>query len=270
MPAANIISFMSANYVARQLNYYMTDGWMQGDGATQDWFRPLASFRARFDDFLLEIKALGFVAFDLWLAHLHPEWASPEHIAIAREVIAKYGLRVVSLAGDFGASREAFMRTCALAKALDVSILGGGTALLADDRAALVTMLREQSLKLGVENHPEKTPADLLARMGAGDEDVIGAAVDTGWFGTQGYDAANALGELRTRLFHIHLKDVREVGAHNTCRFGEGVVPIERCVRTLRDVGYSGAISVEHEPETFDPTHDVRASYRMLKEWLTA
>lgn len=270
MSAANPISFMSANYVARQLNYHMTEGWMQGDGATQDWFRPLSTFRTRFDDLLLEIHALGFHAFDLWLAHLHPDWATPDHIDIARDLIAQHKLSVVSLAGGFGETREAFDKTCALAKAVGVTILGGGTGLLASDRAWLVGALRERGLQLGVENHPEKTPADLIGRMGVGDEDVVGAAVDTGWFGTQGYDAAAALRELSARLFHVHLKDVREAGGHNTCRFGEGVVPIEGCVRTLREIGYGGAISIEHEPEQFDPTADVRASLRLLQEWLAS
>ena len=31
---SNHISFISANFVARQLNYHMTEGWMQGDKAT--------------------------------------------------------------------------------------------------------------------------------------------------------------------------------------------------------------------------------------------
>ena len=61
-------------------------------------------------------------------------------------------------------------------------------------------------------------------------------------------------------MLHVHLKDVRAVGEpHETCRWGEGIVPIERCVRTLQRIGYAGAIAVEHEPETFDPTDDVRA-----------
>ncbi len=269
MSSPIIISCMSANYVARELNYRMTDGWMQGQHAAEDWFRPINTYRGRLDDLLLEIQALGFSAFDLWSGHLHPDWATPEHIAIARDLIARHGLRVVSLAGSFGDTREAFTRSCALAKALDVTILGGGCELLATDRAWVVSALREHGLKLAIENHPEKTPADLLARMGVGDEDVIGAAVDTGWFGTQGYDAEQALRELRARLFHVHLKDVRKAGAHNTCRYGEGVVPINGCVHALKEFGYAGAISVEHEPETFDPTMDVRASYRMLKQWLS-
>jgi L-ribulose-5-phosphate 3-epimerase len=77
-----------------------------------------------------------------------------------------------------------------------------------------------------------------------------------------------ALVELRNHLFHVHLKDVLAVGAHETCRFGKGIVPIARCVETLDRIGYTGAISVEHEPDHFDPTADVRASLRQLQRWM--
>jgi hypothetical protein len=45
-------------------------------------------------------------------------------------------------------------------------------------------------------------------------------------------------------------------------------VPIERCVRVLQELGYSGTISVEHEPDYSDPTEDCAANLRMLKGWL--
>ena len=33
---------------------------------------------------------------------------------------------------------------------------------------------------------------------------------------------------------------------------------MRECVRALEQIGYEGAISIEHEPETFDPTDDLR------------
>jgi L-ribulose-5-phosphate 3-epimerase len=37
----NLISCMSANYVARQLNYQRTGGWGQGETATNLYFKPI-------------------------------------------------------------------------------------------------------------------------------------------------------------------------------------------------------------------------------------
>src|SRR5262249_50311724 len=128
----------------------------------------------------------------------------------------------------------------------------------------------------GIENHPEeRTPADVLARIAsaadAGYAGVFGTTVDTGWWGTHGYDAAQAIEELGEHVLHVHLKDVLAVGEpHETCRWGDGVVPLEACVRTLQRLGYEGAIAVEHEPETYDPTEDVRAMRAELEAWLRA
>ncbi|MCX6046810.1 MAG: TIM barrel protein [Chloroflexi bacterium] len=169
----NPLSFMSANFVARQVNYNMTEGWAQGDRATNDYFRPLETYADK-----------------------------------------AYGVR------------------------------------------------------LGIENHPEKTPQELLEKIGDGADGFIGAAVDTGWFGTQGFDAMFALIELRNHLVYIHLKDVLAPGAHVTCRYGQGCVPIQRCVEMLQRLDYDGPISIEHEPEHADPTEDVRASARILRRWL--
>ncbi len=264
----NQISFMSANFVARQVGYHMTEGWGQGDGATNDYFRPLETFAPRFDAMLVEVETMGFGAIDLWLAHLHPTWATLEHIQTARELLARHKLKVSSLAGGFGSTREAFTATCQQAVALDTQILGGNTSLLQSDRDFVIATLRAHNLKLGIENHPEKTPQELLAKIGDGGNGTIGTALDTGWFGTQGYDAAQAIEELFPHIFLIHLKDVLAPGAHVTCRYGQGCVPIEHCVRTLERLGYQGGISVEHEPEDSDPTADVVASRVMLQGWL--
>jgi len=277
----NAISFMSANFVARELGYNMPGGWGQGDSATNDWFRPLASFGQRFDAMLAEVAALGFGAIDLWSGHLHYAWATAEHVAVTRALLAKHQLRVASYAGGFGDNVAEFRASCRLCAALNIPVLGGGTSVLQTDRSAMVAALREFGLVFGHENHPEKTPAELLAKLGDGDGDVIGLAVDTGWFGTQGFDAADALRQLAPRLKHVHLKDVKarrtaktgfqmiDMG-HETCRLGAGIVNIEKCVKTLVEIGYRGAISIEHEPEEFDPRDDVAASKAALEGWLGA
>ena len=265
----NTISFMTANFVARQLDYNMSRGWGQGDRATNDYFRPLATFGARFEALLQEITALDFDTIDLWLAHLNPEWATPEHVAVARELLQRYGLSVASLAGWFGATPREFERCCRLAVALDCTVLGGSTSILEKDRAFAVATLQEHGLRLGLENHPEKTPQVMLDKIGDGAGGAIGATVDTGWFGTQGYDAAQAIRALREHVLYVHLKDVLAEGEpHETCAYGQGIVPLEACVRALQEIGYRGTISVEHEPEQEDPRPAVVASRTLLQQWL--
>ncbi len=263
----NTLSFMTANFVARAVRYNMTD-WGHGDNATNEYFRPLETYSERFGAMLGEIEALGFRAVDVWLSHLNYSWASDEHIWLAREALQKRGMTVTSIGGWLGSTPQEFERSCQIAKALDTTVLGSTTSMMRKDRDFVLRTLKRHGLRLGLENHPdEKSPDDILRQIGS-DTDVLGACVDTGWWGTQGVDAADAIEQLRDHLFHIHLKDVRAVGAHDTCRFGEGIVPIERCVRTLQRLGYTDAISIEHEPEHFDPSEDVKAGLEMVKRWL--
>jgi L-ribulose-5-phosphate 3-epimerase len=263
----NTVSFITANYVAREIGYSMTEGWMQGDTTTQKAFRPIETFEKKFGEMLTEIKKMGFAAIDLWGAHLHASWATPEHIAIAKDLLAKHHLQVSSFAAWIG-SVQHLKEACALATALKVPVIAGGAPALAEHRKEMEAILKDTGIRLGIENHPEKTPAEVLAQIGDGADGHIGTAPDTGWWGTQGYDAAKALHELNGHIFAVHLKDVKAVGGHDTCRFGQGVVDIQACVQALKDLGYQGVLGIEHEPEHFDPTQDVIECKRMVEEWI--
>jgi L-ribulose-5-phosphate 3-epimerase len=137
----NTIAFLTANYVARQLDYNMTGGWGQGDKATQAYFQPIETFAERFDALLAEIAGLGFSAIDLWTGHLNPTWATPNHTEAARSLLARYRLPVISLAGWFGSTPEEFEQACQMSAALGCRILGGSTSMLVYERAFVVAAL---------------------------------------------------------------------------------------------------------------------------------
>lgn len=263
-----IISCNGANFVARPLGYAMTGGWMQGDAATNDWYRPVETFQRRFRELVCLVRSLGFGALDLWTAELNWAWATDAHLALARAVLREEGVAVTSYAGPFGDTPQDFAKACRLITSLGCDLLGGSTGLLQSDPQALVSLLGQHGVRFAFENHPaEKSPADVLRRIGRLDAALVGACVDTGWFGTNGCDAAAALRELYPRLFLVHLKDVRERGAHRTCRYGEGIVPVKACLDLLVERRFAGPVSVEHEPEDFDPAEDLRANLRDLRDW---
>jgi sugar phosphate isomerase/epimerase len=117
-----------------------------------------------------------------------------------------------------------------------------------------------------------------LEKIGEDNDGRIGIALDTGWFATQQYDAAEAIKRLSRRIVHVHLKDIRrpekgdgptlKAAGHETCALGDGVVPIEQCVNALRTLGYQGGLSIEHEPEDHNPLPEVQASLERLKGWM--
>ena len=263
------LSFMSANYVAKELGYGAADEWGPYDAATNATFEPLDTFPARFDELLAMIAGIGFDRIDLWFGHLNWRWATPDHLAHAREALARHGLRVVSLAGSVGATTDELTAACRLANDLDVDLIAGVGEVVHRDRGAAATVLRAHGVRFGLENHPEKTPQEVLDAVGA-DADVLGAAVDTGWWATQSYDPVAAIGELSGRLFHVHLKDVEAPGTHISCMHGEGCANVAGCVEKLLEIGYSGPVSIEHEPYDRDPTGECVRMLARVREQFAA
>jgi L-ribulose-5-phosphate 3-epimerase len=260
------ISFMTANYVARELGYGAADMWGPFDRATNDAFEPIETFPARFDALLGSITGSGFDAVDLWFAHLNWRWATPEHVAIARDALERHGVRVVSLAGGIGESAADVETACRLANDLEVDLIAGLGGIVHTDRDAAAEVLDAHGVRFGLENHPERTPAEVLAAIG--DASSLGAAVDTGWWATQGYDPVDAIQELSDRLFHVHLKDVEEPGTHVPCMHGEGCARIADCVDALVEIRYAGPVSIEHHAFDRDPTAECARMLVQLQEQL--
>ena len=247
---------MTANEVARETGWAM-HGWGHGDRATNEAFAPLETYGERIDALLARSRALGFEAVDLWGAHLSPDWATDEHVAPrgTRSRVTDSPLRRTRP----GSARNV-RRSCELALALGTRIIGGG---FSGEAAALAAVLREHGVTLAVENHPERTPAEVLAKIAAGGGSLA-ATVDTGWWATQGYDA-RAIEELGEHVAHVHLKDVlREGEPHETCAW-KAVSSTSRppCRRVAID--YAGALAVEHEPEDHDPSEEIRAMREQLE-----
>lgn len=266
----NAVSFMGANLVAQQLGWTMTEGWAQGATAANDHYRPLETFEKRFRDFVQLALDAGFSSIDVWTGQLNWAWATPEHHASARRVLDDLGVTVTSYAGSFGETPEEFARAAAVAAAIQAPILSGNAPLLNSDRDALIRELTRSGLVFAIENHPEKTPDEVLSKIGDGAGGRIGTAIDTGWWATQGFDAAESIRALAAHVLHVHLKDIRAAGAHDTCALGDGIVGIESCVQAMREIGFAGPVSIEHEPEHYDPMPEVVLSRERLEEWTGA
>lgn len=278
----NTITCISANFIARELGYHMTGGWGQGHQAMREYFAPEETFAERFDALCAEIQDLGFSAIDLYVGHLEPQTARPRQIEETRQILERRGLSLVGMSATLVQDPATIRAFCEGLRSLGGDIWHGNSGLLKSDRAAFVDILRETGVRFGFENHPdEKTPVDVLEMIGEDDADVIGVAVDTGWFATNRFPPSEAISVLLPRLFHVHLKDILEpdgsqpgktlksVG-HETCALGEGVADVPACVSVLRQGGYLGPIAIEHEPEEYDPTDDLRLSLGRLRDWLQA
>lgn len=274
------ITFITANFVALPLGFRMRS-WDDGAKATADLLRDPDRYALRFGALLDRIVEFGFTDVDLWTGHLDPDWATPRHLETAATLLRERSLRVHTLVGHFGSTVEALPALGSVARAVGCDLLSGGHELLGRENDRLADGLREAGLRLAFENHPETSARAMLGRIGEGNDDVLGIAFDTGWAGSQGFDAVEAVSELAPRLWHVHLKDVlppRPSASgyqlidlrHETCALGDGIVHPGRVVERLVQLGFSSPIGIEHEPETHDPTEEIRTSLARLQTWLGA
>jgi sugar phosphate isomerase/epimerase len=263
------VSFITANYVAREVNYNLRPfNWGAADKATVEAFHS-PQFGTRFDELCRLVKEAGFSNIDVWVAHLNPFVATRSMVDEAASILKARGLTVVAYTGGLGRpdmSRADAEKVYQTAKAIGAPVLGVG---LNPSNARLAYDLgKEYGIKYAIENHPEKNPQELLGRIGDYGE-IIGVTQDTGFWGMFDYDAVKATHELKDQLLHMHLKQVHQTpdGWHS-CAYDEGVVDIQGVVSALKEIGYQGAISVEHEPAYDDPMPAVTHSADLLRGWL--
>ncbi|MEO7911696.1 MAG: sugar phosphate isomerase/epimerase [Roseiflexaceae bacterium] len=259
-------AFMTANYVGRALGYANNTDWMANHRATVEAFHG-PQFGARFAEMIDDITAAGFDAIELWVAHLDPLLATPEMIAAANQILRERGVKLISYTAGFGqpgVTREDATRIFETAKAIGAPVFAQG---FHPANGSLVAELGERySIRMGLENHPHKTAQEVIDIV-APFAPWVGSANDTGWFATQGYDAVRATYELRDYLVHVHLKDITVVGGHETCALGDGVVDIPGVLKALKEIGYTGAVTIEHEPYDHDPTAACALSLKRAAAW---
>ena len=82
----------------------------------------------------------------------------------------------------------------------------------------------------------------------------IGMCLDIGHDTRNGKDPVADLKKYHTRVFDVHIKDVTGTTKLGySLEIGRGVIDFPAFVRMLREVGYSGVCSLEHEKDMTDP-----------------
>lgn len=247
------VAFNTANLVARYTNYRFE---------LKHWGEQHQLTVARTDEkawaaICAEIAAAGFQAVEVWEAHAAPESLNRAKATTWKRILDDHGLQPIGYAG--GLRRE----TADICQWLGIPRVNGGLGGLKPDAAT--ALCRASGIQFNLENHPEKSVAEILAPI-AGGNDCLGVCVDTGWLGTQGVDAPAAIRQLGPLVRHTHIKDVKAAGAHETCLLGEGVVKVAAVIEALREIRYPGWYAWEDEPEDRNPFDSARRN----REWIEA
>lgn len=251
------VAFNTANLVARVSGYhYELAHWMDQHRKT-----VAATDEAAWRSICGEIADAGFTAVEIWEAHASPEALTEARAAQWTRALKETGLEPVAYAGRL---RRQTLEVC---RWLGIPHVDGGIGEMKPDEAT--ALCREFGIRFNVENHPEKSAAEILAKVGGGNE-WLGVCIDTGWLGTQGASGPETIRACGSFVRHTHIKDVRAVGAHETCLLGDGIADPAGCIETLRAIGYTGWYSWEDEPENRNPMDSAARNRRWIEERLRA
>ena len=89
----------------------------------------------------------------------------------------------------------------------------------------------------------------------------IGMCLDIGHDRRNGKDPVQDLKKYHTRVFDVHIKDVTDASkAGYSVEIGRGILDIPAFVNMLREVGYTGVCSLEHERNMKDPLQGIAES----------
>jgi sugar phosphate isomerase/epimerase len=244
-------AFNTANLVARVSGYrFSLANWMDQHQKT-----IAATDEAAWKAICKEIAAAGFKAVEVWEAHAAPEALDEAKARVWRQILDDNGLTPIAYAGGL---RPETVRMC---QWLGIPHVDGG---LRDNTPEKATALcRDHGIRFNIENHPEKSAAEILAKIGGGNE-WLGVCIDTGWLGTQGAPGPATIKACAPFVRHTHIKDVMKAGAHETCLLGEGSADVAGCVAALREIQYAGWYSWEDEPEDRNPFDSAARN----REWI--
>ena len=129
--------------------------------------------------------------------------------------------------------------------------------------------VKEYNIKVAVHNHgPEDkhvpTPQSAL-RVVKDMDPRCGICIDAGHTARAGADVVESVREAGSRLFDMHIKDLRSLTSDGGCPVGEGMLPIAGIFKGLKRMNYGGTVSLEYEVEEDNPFTGMKASFAYMR-----
>jgi sugar phosphate isomerase/epimerase len=129
--------------------------------------------------------------------------------------------------------------------------------------------VKEYNIKVAIHNHgPEDKhfPSPQSALHIVKDMDPrCGICIDVGHAARAGSDLVESIREAGTRLFDMHIKDLRAISKEAACPVGEGVLPIVGMFKELKKMNYAGTVSLEYEVDEDNPFTGMKASFAYMR-----
>jgi len=139
-----------------------------------------------------------------------------------------------------------------------------------DALPALDKLVKQYDVKLAIHNHgptDNKYPSPYDAMKLAEKYDPrIGLCIDVGHTAKTGKDPAQAIRDLRERLYDVHLKDVQNPQQRGPeVELGRGNLDVKEILQALRDIKFAYHVGIEHEKDPKDPVPGLAESVGYAK-----
>jgi inosose dehydratase len=191
-----------------------------------------------------------------------------EAIKVAR-LLASAGCKLIVLADEMGGARMSVAgRVDEQRDGMSDTQWDGAAEIL----SRIANACRELGLLTAFHHHAGtlvETPAEIERLCASTDPSLIGLCLDTGHYFYGGGDPLDAVNKYGSRIFHLHLKDVRpdvlqtvredKIGFLDAvrrgvfCELGEGAVNVPAITGGLASFDYSGWALVEQDVDADQP-----------------
>src|SRR5580658_444108 len=135
---------------------------------------------------------------------------------------------------------------------------------------AIERFVKEYNIRIAIHTHgPEDkqypTPQSVLAVVRDMDP-RCGLCMDVGHSARAGADVVASISEAGSRLFDMHMKDLRSFDAHAIqCDVGEGIMPVVGIFKQLQKIGYRGCVNLEYEINGDNPLPGMKNSFSYMR-----
>jgi len=199
-----------------------------------------------------------------------PYRSSPEELENGRKEFERAGLTIVS-GGNITLAKDdpddirryfEYARMCGMPMMV--------CAPTHTNLGAIEKLVKEYNIRIAIHTHgPEDkqypTPQSVLAVVRNMDP-RCGLCMDVGHSARAGANVVESIAEAGTRLFDMHIKDLRSFEPHAVqCDVGEGIMPIVGIFQQLQKTGYQGCVNLEYEINGDNPLPGMKNSFSYMR-----
>jgi len=232
-----------------------------GQDASGGFKIAIQSFSLRafgLDETIAHIRRLGVQYAEFYPGRQMPLSSDSAKIAAYKNKLTSAGITMASYGVvSFSSDRDRNQRIFDFAKALELKTIVADPHPESFDHLAALT--RQADIKVAIHNHGPRhrysTIGDIERALEKAPE-AIGVCVDTGLFYRSGEDPGTAIRRFGSRVYGVHLKDVKS--KMQWAILGRGKIDLVDVFRALKEVKFDRVVAIEYEENENDPVEDVQ------------